>query len=325
MDAIEFLSSRTKMHEVYTTEISLSFCSYVDGKGQNLKESLVSISTIASEIGFPFEIIIVSTPGNDHLTRQLAQINEKIENLYIVKERPENYGNALRIGYDSSKGKYFVPFDLQTAYDIRYSDLIHTFLVKREKKLFLSELPVIHRDLISEVGGYRDLSDGFDIDLYSRIAMMYGLVAYPALFNRVPLVSPPPSSENHRSSSGRGMAKYRRQRDHAIACNYEFSDLAKIYSPGRDKKSLIVRGYLALLYAGIKVSRIKPYKFDRNNFLILMESIFESLVLRDFARYGINDIKANMILTKEEIEYLKSESKVYRDVIYSISQYVLEV
>ena len=56
-----------------------------------------------------------------------------------------------------------------------------------------------------------------------------------------------------------------------------------------------------------------------------MENIFESLVLKDFARYGMEEIKANMILTREEINYLKNRSRVYRDVIYSINQYVVEL
>lgn len=325
MDAIEFLTSRTKLHEVYTSEISLSFCSSADHSGPKLTESLRSISTIASEIGFPYEIILVSSPGNTETRRVLSDISGTIGNLYIVKQRPRNRGNAYRLGYESSKGKYLVPFRSDVVYDIRYSDLIHTFLTKREKKLFLSELPVIHRDLVSEAGGYRDLSHGYDIDLFSRIAMMYGVVAYPALFNRIPLVSPPPFSDGDYGSARNDPSDHAKMRDHVISCNFDHNDLMKLYHGSDESISHFKSLYFRLIGAYAKVSRIKPFRFDRNNYLILMENLFESLVLRDFARYGMPDVKANMLLTREEISYLKSQSKVYRDVNYSISQYVLEV
>lgn len=325
MDAMEYLTGRRiKMHEVYTSEISISFCALAVSPSELLSKSLKSIQVIATEIGFPYEIIVVAPPGNRQLSDSLRDTSRNMRNFYVLKGNIRSRGEGLRIAYESSSNKFFIPFNSDMVYDIRYADLIHSFLLKREKKLFLSELPAIHRDLIKDVGGYRDLAHGHDIDLYSRIAMMYGIVAYPAMFNKIPLVSPPPTGWNLTSAGARNFSLMRLLRDHIIACNYDVDDLIALYSDGRGK-NFSKRIYFSLLYMVSKISRIKPYKFDRNNYLILMENIFESLVLKDFTRYGLEDIKANMMLTREEINYLKNRSRLYRDVIYSINQYVIEV
>lgn len=326
MDAVEYLTGRRlKMHEVYTSEISISFCASARIPGKSLLDSLRSINIIANETGFPYEIILVSPPGNKQIRDSLKSILSDLDNFYILKQNTSSNGHAMRMGFESSSNRFFIPFNADLVYDIRYADLIHSFLMKREKKLFLSELPVIHRDLITDVGGYRDLSHGHDIDLYSRIAMMYGVVAYPAMFNRIPLVSPPPSEDTLAGTYGRGHSSIRMLMDHIIACNYDVDDLMVLYTEGRGQERLTMRIYFSILYAISRISRVKPYRFDRNNYLILMENVFESLVLKDFARYGMEDVKANMMLTKEEINYLKARSRLYRDVIYSINQYVIEV
>ena len=231
MDAMEYLTGRRiKMHEVYTAEISLSFCAPARMQGTGLKESLLSINRIASEIGFPYEIIIVAQPGDSTIRENLREIAGKLDNFYVLKQQSGSYGEALRLGYEGSTNRFFIPFNSSLVYDIRYADLIHSFLMKREKKLFLTELPVIHRDLIADAGGYRDLAHSHDIDLYSRIAMMYGVVAYPAMFNKVPLVSPPPSTENLMTPAKKGDSSLRQLRDHIIACNYGIDDLVALYA-----------------------------------------------------------------------------------------------
>lgn len=326
MDAMGYLAERSlKMHEVYTSDISLSFCASAYNAGKDVIESIESISTIASELGYPYEIIVVSPHGNRSIRDLTGRVGRNIDNFYHVRQDIRNSGQAMRIGFEASRYRFFIPFSSGTIYDIRYADLIHSFITKREKKLFLSELPVIHRDLVSEAGGYRDLSHGHDIDLYSRIALMYGVIAYPALFNRIPLVSPPPAwgardggSDGRKSSLGNLI-------DHIIACNYEIEDLITLYSGSRSFGRSHSRVTLSLLYAASRLRRLKPFRFDRNNYLILMENIFESLVLKDFARYGVEDIKANMLLTHEEIRYLRERSRLYRDAVYSISQYVMEI
>ncbi len=325
MDAMEYLTGRKiKMHEVYTSEISLSFCAAAGSWGDELPESLLSINRIAAEIGFPYEIILVSQPGDSVFRDNLRATADRLDNFYVLKQQSGTRGEAFRLGFEASTNKFFIPFDAELVYDIRYADLIHSFLMKREKKLFLTELPVIHRDLITDVGGYRDLAHSHDIDLYSRIAMMYGVVAYPAMFNKVPLVSPPPSTDRLIKSRN-GEATLRQIRDHIIACNYNVDDLLALYAGEENRANFSRKILLSLLFYASKASRIKPYRFDRNNFLILMENIFESLVLKDFARYGMEETKANMILTREEINYLKNRSRLYRDVIYSINQYVVEL
>lgn len=326
MDAMEYLSGRSiKLHEVYTSEISLSFCASAYEANDNLSASVESIATIAAEIGYPYEIILVSSPGNSYIRALAHGDSMVIENFYHVKQRVRNNGHAMRVGYESSKGRFFIPFDAGTTYDIRYSDLIHSFIERREKKLFLSELPVIHRDLISESGGYRDLFHGHDIDLYSRIALMHGVIAYPALFNRVPLVSTPPTYGELYTSDPGNKNSLRKIMDHIIACNYDFEDIRALYPRSKRLGSIPGTLVLFLLFAASKLSRIKPYKFDRNNYLVLMENVFESLVLKDFERYGVNDIKANMLLTSEEIRYLKDRCRIYNKALYSINQYVIEV
>lgn len=324
MDAVEYLTGhKVKMHEVYTAEISISFCGTARSWNENLLKSLESISLIAGEIGFPYEIILVTNPGDRKIKETLQRNSGNISNFYVLKQLTRNHGEAVRMGFESSTNRFFIPFDTSLVYDVRYSDIIHSFLMKRERKLFLTELPVIHRDLINDVGGYRDLAYSYDIDLYSRIAMMYGVVAFPAMFNRVPMISPPPSNEN---PAGKNTASPLRQmRDHIIACNYSVDDLMALYSANSSQPGVGKKILFSLLHLASRMSRIKPFRFDRNNYLVLMENVFESLVLKDFARYGLDETKANMLLSSEEIHYLRNRSRLYKDVIYSINKYVVEL
>lgn len=325
MDAMEYLTgNRLKMHEVYTSDISLSFCTVDNGGNNTIGNSLQSIHTIASEIGFPYEIIFVTSQSGEILGKRSSGFYGNMENLYFVRQKTGSLGQAMKVGFDSSTNKYFVPFRPDVVYDVKYADLIHSFLMRREKKLFLSELPVIHRDLIKDAGGYRNLSYGFDIDLYSRIAMVYGVVACPAMFNNIPLISPPPGSPSNEVQTGGRRTVLRRLRDHIIACNYSLEDLLALYGEDGESPGLSRRIILSVLYALSRTAKVKPFRFDRNNYLILMENVFESLILKDFARYGMDEFKANMILSREEIRYLKSMSRVYRDVIFSMNQYVVE-
>lgn len=324
MDAVEYLTGqRVKMHEVYTAEISISFCGPARPLTEKLMKSLESISLIATEIGFPFEIILVADPGDRELWETLQKNQGRFGNFYVLKQGTRNYGEAVRVGFEASSNKFFIPFDTSLVYDVRYADIIHSFLMKREKKLFLTELPVIHRDLINDVGGYRDLAYSHDIDLYSRIAMMYGVVAFPAMFNRIPIISPPPRNEGGLGNEERPTLK--KMRDHIIACNYDVDDLMALYEStgkgGRLRKKIL----FSILFLVSRISRIKPFRFDRNNYLVLMENIFESLVLKDFARYGLEETEANMVLSSEEVNYLRNRSRLYKDVIYSINKYVVEL
>lgn len=324
MDAVEYLTGqRVKMHEVYTAEISISFCGPARSRNEKIVESLESISMIATEIGFPFEIILVADPGNRELWESLQKNSGRFDNFYVLKQHTRNYGEAVRVGFESSSNRFFIPFDTSLVYDVRYADIIHSFLMKREKKLFLTELPVIHRDLINDVGGYRDLAYSHDIDLYSRIAMMYGIVAFPAMFNRVPIVSPPPHNTGGLGNGEKPSLK--KMRDHIIACNYDIDDLMALYESGSRSRRIRKKVIFSLLYLVSRISRIKPFRFDRNNYLILMENIFESLVLKDFARYGLENMQANMVLSSEEVNYLRKRSRLYKDVIYSINKYVVEL
>ncbi len=321
MDALEYLTGkRVKLHEVYASETSLSFCTISQSSQEGLRESLDSIASIAEELGFPYEIIVVVPKSSPH-SGEYGRGRHNSGKLYLVRENTRSHGEALRIAFESSSCKYFIPFNSSISYDIRYADLMHSFLMKKEKKLFLSELPVIHRDLVKDAGGYRDLNYGYDIDLYSRIAMLYGIVAYPALFNTIPIVSPPPSRRDSASSEGK---EARNITDHIIACNYDLGDTLALYCGESGSRKPGKTIFYSLLYAFSRLSKVKPYRFDRNNYLVLMENVFESLILRDYARYGMEDIKANMMLTSGEVKYLKNRSKLYRDVLFSMSQYVVE-
>lgn len=315
------LSLRTvELKKTQGSGTAFSFISSDIADAESLEKSINSIDKIGNEIGHRFEIILPVNKESKEVEEVLRRLSETLDNFSILRVQSKSRGYRMKAAFKSSSGKFIIPFSAAMAYDIGIADLIHSFTSLGEKRMLYSSLIIIPREIISEVGSWRGLHCCEDIDLYSRIAVMYGVIAYPTSFYKSGPMKCVPRLE--RKEMGSLLNKYRIQRDAIIGCNYNITDLMALYR-NRSILSRAVLFFSAIVsYAGSKFSKIKPYKFDRNNYLVFMESVFESLVIQDYKRIDSSAADIALNLSEVESNYLLKKSRLFNEVYGTLSSFI---
>ena len=324
MDSMEALLSRNDgVLEPVDYNYSISFIAAGFDFGQLEEESIESIARIGEDLGRDFEIV-VTLPMKINL-KSMARI------LYLREIHPEfvslsldfhTEGEGRSSSFRNSTGKFIIPFDLDRKYPIEYSDVLHSFLKLKLKRLFYSELTLINRDIIDEAGGWRDLEVGSDLDLYSRISMNYGTLAFPSnlmgndgvTVDRVLRISRIFDLKRSQLSES-----VRVIRNFIVSCNLSFRETMEILNLIEDYEGLNLKlaGFLA--YLGKRSLKVKPVIFDRNNLVVFMESVLESLVLKEYQRLGDIGERMHFSLNRVFLNFLKNNSKLYREMNSSLS------
>ncbi|WP_393972030.1 hypothetical protein OXIME_000631 [Oxyplasma meridianum] len=300
----------------------ISFCSWIPDLGDIHEDSIRSIDNMGKEVGFSYEIIVTGElngvtegEGKLHLMRMFPELNE-----VILDHSNAGYGKKAAV--ENSAGKFLIMFDARTVYNLDLADMIHNFILSGIKKMVFSPLAIIPRMIISEVGSWRELTDGEDIDLYTRIALSYGILAFPFIGSedgRGGFYLPSPDCVNM------GVDKLGERlihlRDLIIGCNHSWGDLKPLLNSRNGKFSVKIFLLYTAAYVLSKISSVKPYKFDRNNYLIVLESILESLVLKEYTRIETTDMPIRFRITDKQASYLMEKSKLYRDIKDSIIEY----
>lgn len=279
-------------------EIKISFCAVANNISESVKRSLESIVNIAEEVGYPYELII-----STHMT-----VNFKSDRIKFINEMFSTKGEGKQLAYLHSTGNYVIIFDPLTIYDIEVSDVLHGFLEKRERRALIYSMLIISRDLLDKTGGWRNLSSCEDIDLLSRIASEGGIAAFPA--KRYD------SLEFNIQKEDSILKKILKFRDAVISCNFKLKDIMLLN---------IEPFYISFSSFLIsKLSRIKPFKFKENNKIIVVESIMESLILKDYENYYIPDSIPKLQISKKEVEYMEKRSELWNKVNNSIKGIIEE-
>lgn len=289
--------------------------------------SIQSIGKIGEELGRDFEIILSYRPVDDDLRVKLRKLRTSCPNFVGLESFFTTHGSGKRIAFDYSSGKFIVPFNPEIVYPVQYSDVLHNFLKIKLKRLYYSELPLVNRELVVDVGGWRNLSSGEDIDLFSRLSINYGVFACPTnllegndrLQREIMSIRDFPADKECRFGDC-----YQRMRDLIISCNHSYSDVRKIASllkktEGRDMSTLAF-----LAYIGSRFSRVKPVSYNRNNYVILMEAILESLILREYLK--MTDVSENMSwkIDRTHVRFLSTKSKMFREMRDSTTFFLKE-
>ena len=310
----EFLETRE-----YNSKISFLGATYkFDAR---LSASIKSINEIAKELGNDYEIIIANISGSPVAKEIRREYSYSIPDLQIVEGQKGNFGSGKKIAYKNSEGKYIVPFCTNISYPVEYADLIHGFLKMRIKRLFYSELSLLNREFIDQVGGWRDLTNGEDIDLFSRLTVNYGVFAFPTSLMKLSDMEKNEvlsirfrDGDYFRSNYHLGLL-----RDLIISCNYSISDIKELRKLERILSRDYTRGSL-IAYIMSKFAATKPTRYSKNNFLILFEGILESMVLREYLKISELPVEATLELDQVHLAYLKSKSKLFNDLKSSASK-----
>ncbi|MGC8515162.1 MAG: hypothetical protein ACP5OC_03390 [Thermoplasmata archaeon] len=315
-DALAFLNqSQYEKVSGNPEEMAISFIATDLYSIKDLEKNLLKIDDIGEEIGHKFEIIVGAKENSSYDSLLFSDLERKIENLTIVRVRSTNQGMAKRIATNLSSGKYLVFFDSSFSYSIEFADIIASFIRSGEKAVLVSDLIVFPRELFVHTGGYRDLRYAEDIDLLARVYSTANVIAYPILGSSmlirqgIPLFSEKPEVKSRLSVSRMNFG--RAQRDQILACNYRPSDIIELNLAGTGSDiflSFIAR--IAFFFA--RSSRVAPVVHEQNNFVLLMDKILESLVLKDYMRLDGINMKPMLTVPAEMRRYLSDVSAAWK-------------
>jgi hypothetical protein len=315
-DALAFLNqSQYEKVSGNPEEMTVSFIATDLYSIRDLEKNLLKIDDIGEEIGHKFEIIIAGKENGKYDSMLFSDLERKIEDLTIVRVRTTNQGMAKRIATNLSSGKYLVFFDSSFTYSIEFADIIASFIRSGEKAVLVSDLIVFPRELFVHAGGYRDLRYAEDIDLLARVYSTANLIAYPILGSTmlvrqgIPLFSEKPELKNRLSVSG--MKLGRAQRDQILACNYRRSDIIEL-NPAGSGPDILLSFIARIAFFFARSSRVAPVVHEHNNFVMLMDKILESLVLKDYMRLDGINMKPMLTVPAEMRRYLSDMSAAWK-------------
>ncbi len=294
----------------------ISFIGAAIEVGHGFVQSIKSIYRIGDDLGRDFEVIVAHNSIPEGRQEEVRQLRKKYHNLVLLEDEIDTLGQGKKTAFEYGTGKFVVPFDTSISYPIRYSDVLHDFLKFKLKRLYYSELALVSREIVAEVGGWRNLASGEDIDLYSRISINYGVFACPTSLlpgddrkfrELLSIRAFPESQENDPASS------HRLLKDLIISCNHSFSDIREMARILQDVEGKASFRQLFFAYIGSRMSKIKPVSYNRNNYVIFMESVLESLVLREFLKMPDVSEEVAWHIDRTHLRFLKIKSKLFQE------------
>ena len=287
----------------YSRRIKISFCTVAIEITEEVKKSVESIISIAEEIGYPYELIVS--------THEI--VNFRSENIEFINSKFSTYGAGKQLALLKSTGDILIIFNPHIKYGAEISDIIYNFLKKEEKKVLISDIMIIPRDLIHRAGGWRNLREYEDIDLLARIIQIGSLIAFPSYHYD--------SIEYRNKGKRTAIERIRDFRDAIIGANYDFRDINILHM---EPYYISYTAFIISKFSGLKPFKHSYKKNRMNNKIIVMESIVESLVLKDYENYYIPQSIPKLLISRDEINYMEKRSKLWRNINKSIAGIIQE-
>ncbi len=286
---------------------SLTFLCAYDGQETLLEDSINSITSIAEESGLEYEIFILNTtmiPINSVSTQGVnTDQSLKIAD-YGYLSRGEAKNEALKL----CKGSHIIIFDPSKEYSLGYADLLYKFVNQREKVVLYSEFLIIRKDVIDHVKGWKNLKVSEDIDLLARISKIYSLVFYITegynSISRFLTYKPSQILTKKKMRWYTNKKKIDLMQDIIVGVNFKAKDI-RFFWNGSSK----FLGYIAYLK-----SKFKKYDESRdgNNFLIVLESLFESFILNEYDAFIVDNKEMKLSFEEEDLKYIAKYSEIYK-------------
>jgi glycosyltransferase involved in cell wall biosynthesis len=304
----------------------ISFCATNLNTVRRLEATLRSVAAVAQGIGRSYEVVVAEGPSDDGASELLADWSRRDPTNRVVRHSQRSRGFGRRLAFEASRGSWIVPFDTSVEYPIESADLLRNYLTRRPHRMLFSELCALPRDLVVEVGGWRDLVGGEDIDLYARVIVRSDVVAYPLGSRRPHEDALGSYARQMRYYEGSPAARWRRmfvvQRDQIIGANYRVRDLMTFNRAKPWWIRVPMWGFFSAAYLASRWQPVRPFEGPVNNYLIFREALFRSLARGDFEAIRVDDRVPRLLLTPDEIRYLQVASPAYRELRETIAPYL---
>jgi len=297
-------------------EPSVSFCATNLNTRDRLSDGLESIRVLGVALGQPFEIVVADGPSDDGAREFLEGRARTDPHLRLVVHDHRNRGYGRRRAFETSRGTTIVPFDTSVVYASRYGDLLRRYLAVPTDAMLFSEICALRRTSIEAVGGWRDLVGGEDVDLYARVIERYGLVAFPTARRESQSQRLSSLDRQMRYVRGSRLARWRRiyvvQRDQIIGCNYRVRDLLDFNRSKPAGRRAAYRIFFTVAAIGARFSSLAPSAFPRNNYLILREETFRSMLAGRHLELEWDEPGPKLLLSRDEVDYLERNSTLWK-------------
>lgn len=310
---VNLISSGSPVPPTMVEDVRVSFCATNLNTVDRLPRSLTSVTELGRALGVPFEVVVADGPSDDGARALLEERARSNPEFRLVPHSKRNRGYGRRRAFESSSGTTIVPFDTSLEYSPSYAAFLRAYLRLGTERMLFSEICALDRRTVVEVGGWRDLVGGEDIDLYARVVFRFGLIAYPTALPDSQSRSLPAFDRQMRYVRGSFFARMRRiyavQRDQLIGANFRVRDLMGFNRRKPMARRAALRAFFVLVAAGARLSSIRPFVLDRNNYLYFREAILDSVLRGDWRVLGAEGPPPRLLLTDDETAYLERASR----------------
>ena len=320
MTLAETYTQQVKTYELrkaHKFNVGLLFLCVFNGKDTLLEDSINSIASIGEETGLSYSITVLN---NNHYPISMASLEgvmKQNRDIRVIHNSRVSRGELKNQAIREIKTDYIVMFDPEKEYDISFADLLYSFVRRREKRMLFSDIVIMPWDIIHDVGGWNDLNISEDINLFSRISTSYGILFYPtegrASMNRF-LVYKPKQFQNRKEYMNMPSSrKISLMRDLIVGCNYSMKDLF-LFSTGVSEMRISdkIIAMSAYIYSRVKSPKVR--KKDKNIYVTFMESMFESIILKEYKRFDTFTKPLRISITEDENRYLLARSEIWKKV-----------
>jgi glycosyltransferase involved in cell wall biosynthesis len=305
---------------------AVSFCATNLNTVDRLPASLASIERLGTALGEPFEIVVADGPSDDG-ARGLLEVRARSDPRFrLVTHSERNRGYGRRRAFEASQASTIVPFDTSLAYDAWYGGLLRGYRRLSTDRMLFSEICALSRRSIEGVGGWRDLIGGEDIDLYSRVILKFGVIAYPTATPTSQSVRLGAVDRQLRYVRGSRWRRFRRiytvQRDQIIGANYRVSDLMGFNAAKPAATRLGLWLFFVACAMGARLRGIPPSRAGSNNYLVFREAVLRSMRAGEYRELGWDGPPPRLLLSDDEIRYLSASSALWRELGEEVHRYV---
>ncbi|KAA8923108.1 hypothetical protein [Thermoplasma sp.] len=255
-----------------------------------------SMMDIAEETGYPYEILIS--------TRLPDEERYYYDEIRVISRNTKRRSDGLAKAIKSATGNYTFIFDPSINYSLSYADLIYGYINIGTSEVLVSNVIGFQTDVAINVGNWRPLVCGEDIDLMARALDSYGVISYPlgslTGFDIGELIY-----GKKRSRIEKAIA----MRDLVIAANLKHSDIAEMM----EAMDMDIATYEWMMSGKILsyLSRIRPYEKNVNNYVFVMDRIIESYISQDYRRIDTISDTPKITLSPRTRRYLSAVSDLW--------------